>query len=263
MFGENLAIAFRALWANKMRSLLTTLGVVIGVAAVIAVVSIIQGFFFAVNDLFNNMGSGWVRVIPQRPDGPEFEKKIIRPLYRADIEYLRDHAPMVQDVAPAMYGSLNIKHGDRQSSTVVLGTTSSWMDIMNFYVDRGRFFTGIDDRQRRSVCVIGANIIEKLGLDEPIMGASIQIGTESFIIIGMMESRGELIGLNLDDYIFVPFNTAKVLYGEEQSYNTFWEVSISDPSRMSLAKGQMTDALRRLRRIPAREPDDFQLFTQA
>jgi acyl-CoA synthetase (AMP-forming)/AMP-acid ligase II len=106
MFGENLAIAFRALWANKMRSLLTTLGVVIGVAAVIAVVSIVQGFFFAVNNLFKDLGSGWVRVMAERPQSPGFENRLIPPLRRADADYLLEHASLVQDVAPAMFGGL-------------------------------------------------------------------------------------------------------------------------------------------------------------
>ncbi len=262
MFGENLAIAFRALWANKMRSLLTTLGVVIGVAAVIAVVSIVQGFFFAVNSLFKDLGSGWVRVTAQRPDLQEYETKVIRPLYVADAAYLRDHAPLVEDVAPAMIGSLSIKHGGRRSNTTVLGTVPNYMDIVSFYVDRGRFFTSIDDRQRRKVCAIGAEVIHKLELDEPVIGRQIQVGSDSFTIVGVMEARGELIGLSLDDYIFIPFGTARAILGEEKVDNTFWEVAIRQPDKMELAKSQIIDAMRRRRRLAAGEPDDFRLWTQ-
>src|SRR5687768_6236984 len=171
MVGENLAIAFRALWANKMRSLLTTLGVVIGVAAVIAVVSIVQGFFFAINNLFKDLGAGWVRVMAERPIGQEWEGKIIKPLYLDDAEYLLEHASLVGGVAPAMFfGNISIKNADRRSDTTVLGTVPSYMDVVSFYVDRGRFFTKLDDLQRRKVCVIGSNIIEKLELDEPVVG---------------------------------------------------------------------------------------------
>jgi len=263
MFGENLAIAFRALWANKMRSLLTTLGVIIGVAAVIAVVSIIQGFFFAVNNLFKDLGSGWVRVILQPPEDARWEGKIIRPLYLDDAEYLREHAPLVRDVAPAMFGGgLTIKNGERRSNTTILGTVPNYMDIVSFYVDRGRFFTAIDDRQRRKVCAIGAKVIEKLEIEEPVVGRQIQIGTDSFTIIGVMEARGELIGLSLDDYIFVPYGTARSMFGEERVDNTFWEVAISDSSKMELAKTQMIDALRKRRKLKSEEPDDFRLWTQ-
>ncbi|MFQ5701623.1 MAG: ABC transporter permease [Acidobacteriota bacterium] len=263
MFGENLLIAFRALWANKMRSLLTTLGVVIGVAAVIAVVSVVQGLFFAINDLFKDLGSGWVRVIAQRPDDPEWEGRIVRPLYREDASYLLDHAALVQDIAPAMFvGNVTIKKGEHRSTTSILGTVPSYMDVVSFYVDRGRFFTRIDDRQRRKVCAIGVGIVEKLDLDEPIIGQQIQVGPATCTIVGMMEARGELIGLNLDDYIFMPYGTTRALFGEEQVGNTFWEVAVSDPERMELAKSQITDAMRRRRRLGRGDPNDFRLFTQ-
>ncbi len=262
MFGENLLIAFRALWANKMRSLLTTLGVVIGVASVIAVVSIVQGFFFAVNNLFKDIGSAWVRVAASPPDDPEWEGMIVRPLYEEDAQYLKEHAQMVTDVAPAMFGTLTIKNGDRRNNTTILGTVPNYMDIVSFYVDRGRFFTRIDDRQRRKVCAIGAKIIENLEIDEPVIGQHIQIGADQFTIIGVMEARGELIGLSLDDYIFMPYGTARGIFGEEQIGNTFWEISISDPDKMELAKSQIIDALRRRRKLSGEQPNDFRLFTQ-
>jgi putative ABC transport system permease protein len=262
MFGENLAIAFRALWANKMRSLLTTLGVVIGVAAVIAVVSIVQGFFFAINNLFKDLGSGWVRVMAERPDAPGWEGRIIHPLYRADADYLKEHASLIEDIAPAMFGSLAIKNGNMKSNTTILGTVPGYMDVVSFYVDRGRFFTRIDDAARRKVCVIGAKIIEKLAIDEPVVGRSIQLGDESFTIIGVMESRGELIGLNLDDYLFIPYETARAIFGEEQIFNTIWEVAIKDPTKMELARTQIIDTMRRRRRLASSDPDDFRLLSQ-
>ena len=262
MFGENLSIAFRALWANKMRSLLTTLGVVIGVASVIAVVSIVQGLFFAVNNLFKDLGSGWVRVFANPPDDPDWEGAYVSPLYKQDAEYLVEHAQLVEGVAPAMFGNLTIKYGDRRNSTTVLGTVPQYMDIVSFYVDRGRFFTRIDDAGRRKVCAIGASIIENLEIEEPVIGKRIQVGPENFTIIGVMEARGELIGLQLDDYIFIPYGTARSIYGEEQIDNTFWEVSVSDPDKMELAKSQIVDVLRRRRRLEADQPNDFNLLSQ-
>ena len=262
MFGENLAIAFRALWANKMRSLLTTLGVVIGVAAVIAVVSIVQGFFFAINNLFKDLGSGWVRVMAERPERPGWEGRLVAPLKREDAEYLLGHASLVQEVAPAMVGGLRIKYGERTSNTTVLGTVPGYPDVVSFYVDRGRFFTRIDDKARRKVCVIGAKVIEKLEIDEPVVGREIQLRNETFTIIGVMEARGQLIGLSLDDYIFLPYETARGMFGEEKVENTIWEVSVSDPDKMELAKTQIIDAMRRRRRLKPEDPDDFTLLSQ-
>jgi len=263
MFGENMMIACRALWANKMRSLLTTLGVVIGVAAVIAVVSVVQGLFFAINDLFKNFGAGWVRVMAMPPDDPTWEGRLVEPLYREDAEYLRSHVSMIADIAPAMYiPGQTIKHEENRSTTDILGTVPSWMDIVHFYVDQGRFFTPIDDKARRRVCAIGVGIIEKLDLEEPIIGQQIQIGADSFTIIGTMESRGELIGQNLDDYIFIPYGTARAMFGEEMLGNAIWDISVTDPDRLELAKSQITDVMRRRRRLGPEDPDDFRLFTQ-
>jgi putative ABC transport system permease protein len=245
-----------------MRSLLTTLGVVIGVAAVIAVVSIVQGFFFAVNNLFKDLGSGWVRVMAQRPEAQGWEGRVIHPLVRDDADFLKEHASLVEDIAPAMFGSLTIKNGSMKSNTTILGTVPGYMDVVSFYVDRGRFFTRIDDVGRRKVCVIGAKIIEKLVIDEPVVGRTIQLGEDSFTIIGVMESRGELIGLNLDDYIFIPYDTARSIFGEEQIFNTIWEVAIKDPTKMELAKTQIIDAMRRRRRLTPADPDDFRLLSQ-
>ncbi len=263
MFGENLIIAFRALWANKMRSLLTTLGVIIGVAAVIAVVSVVQGLFFAINDLFKDLGSGWVRILATRPDDPSWEGRIIQPLYRDDARYLKDHASLVSEIAPAMFiPGITIKSGQNRSTTDLLGTVPQYMDVVSFYVDQGRFFTTIDDRARRKVCAIGVGIIDKLEMEEPILGRQIQIGPANFTIVGMMESRGELIGLNLDDYIFIPYSTARALFGEERVETTFWEIAVSEPERLELAKSQITDVMRRRRRLGPADPDDFRLFTQ-
>ncbi len=263
MFRENMMIAIRALWANKMRSLLTTLGVVIGVAAVIAVVSVVQGFFFAINNLFKDLGSGWVRVMAMPPDDPSWEERSIEPLYREDAEYLKQHAALVKEIAPGMFvPGVTIKSGENRSTTDILGTVPAYIDVMNFYAGQGRFFTAIDDKARRRVCAIGVGIIEKLDLEEPIIGQQIQIGTDSFTIIGMMESRGELIGMSLDDYIFVPYGTARALFGEEMVGNTFWEIAVHEPDRLELAKSQITDVMRRNRRLASGDPDDFRLFTQ-
>jgi putative ABC transport system permease protein len=204
-----------------------------------------------------------VRVMAERPVGPEWEGRIIKPLYLEDAEYLMEHASMVGGVAPAMFfGGVTIKNGDRRSDTTVLGTVPGYMDVVSFYVDRGRFFTDLDDKQRRKVCVIGSNIIEKVELDEPVVGRHITIGTENFTIIGIMETRGELVGLNLDDYIFIPYSTARGMYGEEQLFNTIWEVSVNDPERMELAKSQIIDVMRRRRKLSGKDSNDFQLMSQ-
>jgi putative ABC transport system permease protein len=262
MLLENLAIALKALWANKLRSMLTILGVLIGVAAVIAVVSIVQGFFFAVNNIFKDLGSGWVRVVSYRPPGADGLKLGKITLTRADAEALRLSGHEVLDAAPLMFGFKSVKKGNRQVSTQVAGTVATYQEIVGFYVGRGRFFSEIDDTHRRKVCVLGSKLIEDLELPENPIGSHISVGDDDFTVIGVMEKRGELIGISLDNFVFVPYGAALNLFGEESEDKVILETAVRDPARMELARSQIMDVLRRSHRLKPDQPDDFRIVSQ-
>jgi putative ABC transport system permease protein len=259
---ENLSIALKALWANKLRSSLTILGILIGVAAVIAVVSIVQGFFFAVNNVFKDLGSGWVRVTSYRPPGAAGEKLGSVRLTRADAEALTVSGHEILEVAPVMIGFRSIKKGDRHVSTTIAGTVSQYQDIVGFYVGQGRFFSDIDDRHRRKVCVIGAKVGKDLELPDDPVGSHVSLGDDDFTIVGVMEKRGELIGISFDDFVFVPYGAALNLFGEESEGNSVLEVAIRSPEKLELAKSQIVDVLRRSHRLKPDQPDDFRILSQ-
>jgi len=262
MVFENLSIALKALWANKLRSMLTILGILIGVAAVIAVVSIVQGFFFAVNNLFKDLGSGWVRVVSYRPPGEAGLKLGEIKLTRDDAGALVMSGHEVRDVAPLMFGGSSVKKGTKQVSTTIIGTVAVYQEIVGFYVGKGRFFTDIDDTHRRKVCVLGYKVATDLELPDDPVGTMISIGGVEFTVVGMMEKRGELIGLNLDDFVFVPYGTAMNLFGEEKEGNTFLEIAIHSSDRLELARSQIIDVLRRSHKLKPDQPDDFRLVSQ-
>jgi putative ABC transport system permease protein len=262
MVYENLVIALKGLWANKLRSLLTLLGILIGVASVIAVVSIVQGFFFAVNSLFQDLGAGWVRIVSNRPPGVEGQELGEIKLTRYDAEALVASGHEILDAAPVMFGARSVKKGERQIGTTIAGTVSSYQDIVGFYVGRGRFFTDIDSSHRRRVCVIGAQVAKDLELPEDPVGSRIIVGADEFMVVGVMEERGQLIGLSLDNFVFVPFGAALSMFGEETENNTFMEVSIKSPDRIELARSQIIDVLRRKHRLKHDQPDDFQIIAQ-
>jgi putative ABC transport system permease protein len=262
MILENLAIALKALWANKLRSLLTILGILIGVAAVIAVVSLVQGFFFAVNSLFKDLGSGWVRVASHRPPGAEGERLGRIALTRADARALVESGHEVLDVAPLMFGFKSVKKADRQVGTTIAGTVASYQEIVGFFIGSGRFFTEIDDTHRRKVCVLGSKVAKDLELPDDPVGSHVSIGGDDFTVVGVMEKRGELIGISLDDFVFVPYGAALNLFGEETDSNVILEVAIRDPGRMELARSQIIDVLRRSHRLKPDQPDDFQIVSQ-
>jgi putative ABC transport system permease protein len=262
MILENVFIALKGLWANKLRSMLTLLGILIGVASVIAVVSIVQGFFFAVNDVFKDLGAGWVRITSFRPPGEEGERLGRIRLTREDARALVASGHEILDVAPVMFGFQRIKKGERSVSSTIAGTSASYQDVVGFYAGHGRFFTGIDDRHRRRVCVLGWKVARDLELPDDPVGSRVTIGGNEFTVVGMMEERGDLIGLSLDDFVFVPYATAMSIFGEETEGNTFLEVAVRSPDRLELARGQIIDVLRRAHRLKFDQPDDFRIVAQ-
>ncbi len=262
MLLENLGIALRALWSNKLRSFLTILGILIGVAAVIAVVSIVQGFFFAVNNLFRDIGSGWVRVISYRPPGKAGDTLGRIALTRADGAALLESGHEVLDVAPFMFGFRDVKKGDRRVATTIAATVSGYQDIVGLFIGRGRFFTDIDDSHRRKVCVVGYKVATDLELPEDPVGSRVSIDGHEFTVVGMMEKRGELIGISLDDFVFIPYGAGLNLFGEETEGNTLLEILVRAPERIELARAQIIDVIRRSHRLKPDQPEDFRLVTQ-
>ncbi len=262
MILENIVIAIKGLWANKLRSILTLLGILIGVASVIAVVSIVQGFFLAVNVLFQDLGAGWVRITSFRPPGEEGEMLGRIRLTRADAEALVASGHEIRDAVPVMFGFQTVKKGERSVSTTVAGTIANYQDVVGFYAGHGRFFTAIDDRHHRRVCVLGWKVARDLELPEDPVGSRITLGGDEFTVVGLMEERGELIGLSFDDFVFVPYGTARSIFGEENEGNTFLEIAVRSSDRLDLAKGQIIDVLRRSHRLKPEQPDDFRIVAQ-
>jgi len=161
VLSENFRVALRALRANKMRSILTTLGIIIGVAAVIAVVSIVQGLQFMITQQLQGVGATYVFVVPQqdRNQGPGLVSRQVK-LTREDADAILERVPGVESLSPLVGGRLTLKYRDRQHDPdFVFGVNDSWPEVMNYVVDRGRFFSAVDLRERRKVAVIGRTVI--------------------------------------------------------------------------------------------------------
>jgi putative ABC transport system permease protein len=203
-----------------------------------------------------------VRVVSYRPPGEAGEKLGEIKLTRADATVLMEAGHEIQDVAPLMFGFSNVKKGNKQVNTTIAGTVSGYQDIVGFFVGKGRFFTELDDTHRRKVCVLGNKLLGELELPDDPVGSLVSIGGDEFTVIGVMEKRGELIGLNLDDFVFVPFGAAMNLFGEEKEGNTILEIAVLSSDRLELARSQIIDVLRRNHRLKPEQPDDFRLVSQ-
>src|SRR5579862_8686716 len=149
----------RALAANKLRSILTTLGIVIGVGAVIAVVSVVQGLQQMASGIFADVGATYVIVFPLRPELPQEARARQVKLTWADGQAIRDQVPGVRDITPIVAGVAEVKYGDRQHKPdFVIGAADSFQDVMSYGVDSGRFFSKIDVEAQHKVVVLRLDV---------------------------------------------------------------------------------------------------------
>jgi len=258
---ENFRIALRALWANKMRSLLTTLGIVIGVAAVIGVVSIVQGLQYLLTKQFEGLGANFMIIQPlQRFGGPGMVQKPVR-LTWDDGLAIRDTVGGIEMITPQVFGGSQAKYRDRVHSSFVIGVNQDWPEVNNFAVDRGRFFNKLDLDRRQKVAVLGIDVIDELRMVDP-MGKEIYLGNLPVTVIGIMEEKGQSLGQNLDDLVFVPFDTALGIFGRRAADQVQLRLRLESTDHVDQIREEIKQLLRRRHKITGDDADDFQIVVQ-
>jgi putative ABC transport system permease protein len=259
MFFENVKIALRAIYANKMRSVLTVLGVMIGVAAVIAVVSIVQGMQYKIAGDLNEIGAGFVEVFPQGDRRKPFE---VPELTIDDALAVRRQTSAVRDFTPLFISSTQTKYGDNRHQAQIFAVNRSYQEIVNQWVERGRFFTLVDEEQKKRVVVIGQEVATELELGDEPLGKLIQIDTNTFTVIGVLEKKGGSFGNNKDDVVIIPFATATVIYGSQNMRALVLAFQMQEGADLDLAKEQIRDTLRARHHLQKDDRDDFQVLAQ-
>lgn len=259
---ENIKIALQALNSNKLRAILTTLGIIIGVAAVVAVVSVVQGLSFMITSQLQEAGADFIIVVPNRPRGEAGEM-----LGRIELTYedglaVKEKAPEIKDFSPLLQRRATVKFADENTFTYILCTSASFQEINNHYVDRGRFLTKLDNDHRKKVCVLGTKVVEDLGIKGNPLGRGVSIRKLSFTIIGVLEERGQALGQNADDVCIIPFNTSRLLFGEEASRSLVLYFRAESAEDIDLAKEQITETLRKQHSLKSGQPDDFLVLLQ-
>ena len=262
MFLENLMLALRAIWANKMRSLLTVLGIVIGTAAVIAVVSIVQGFTKVITNEVEGLGSTAIFVEPQRPAGKEGEKLNRIELTWDDGQALMRLAPSVEVATPFLARFGKVKFEENSADYQIFGVQPLFQDIRHYFVERGRFFSVVDERERLNVCVVGQAVLKELKLPAEPIGRVLSISGRAFQIVGVMENRAELLGQQLDKFVMIPFGTAVGMYGDEAARQIALLVQAKNPDLVDRAADEIEDVLRAQHRLRPDQPNDFHVGTQ-
>jgi len=258
-----LRAALRALRRNKMRSGLTTLGIVIGVAAVIAMVSIGRGANVAVQQQIASLGTNLLMVIPgaTTSGGARSGWGGVSTLTVRDGEAIRSDAPAAEDVTWFKRAIAQVVYGDTNWSTSVQGTTASYSTVRQWPVAKGSFFTQRDDTTANRVAVLGQTVVDNLfGPGEDPIDATIRVKDVPFRVIGVLARKGQTTwGQDQDDVVVMPFGTAeRRVLGTEilGSVDMIW-VTAASQHDIAAAEEQVTLLLRDRHRIQPGQDDDF------
>ncbi len=263
MIFENIRIAFEALRANLMRSILTTLGIIIGVAAVIAVISIVQGLQHMITQQFQSAGSNVVVIVPMnRTSNGMFARQV--KLTWDDGRAIRDQVPGIEAISPLVMGQPTLKYLDRQYKprNIVAGVTEDFPEVTGQGVERGRFLMRVDLERRRKVAVIGTTIIEELDLGADPIGLEMYVGNIPVTIIGVMQEQGQALGQDSDDMVLLPYDTAIASFGRRAADQVFLYLKAEDPEGVERIRDEAKRILRARHDVPEGEPDDFLIQAQ-
>ena len=272
--GEVLNMAVDTIRSNKLRSSLTVLGIVIGVAVVIGISSIVRGLNDNVRQVISSLGSNIVFAFHMDPVifGRPSEEMRSRKELTLDDAMAMQNLPHVKAVTAGMRyfrpelgtGTYTVKYKDRKTKQTILeGDTSSYKDVIDVALDSGRWFSDVDDERRAPVIVIGHDTAQELFPSEQPLGKEINIEGQMFTVIGVAELRKSVFGggKNPDDNIvFFPLSTFRKLHPELKQY---WiSAKATSHADMPKAMDEMRELLRRRRRVPTEKPDNFAVFTQ-
>ena len=270
-FFESIRIAMRALAANKLRSVLTMLGIIIGVGAVIALMSIGRGVQKFVTDRFAGLGSNLLFILPgQLEDGPPQERQNIKLLTIDDASALADSArlPDVAGVTAEFVGPATLTRGDKNMRIDVHATTVTYPEIRNWPAVIGSYFTQNDIDERGRVAVLGWAAYQALfEPNEYPIDQTVQVDNLLFRVIGVMEEKGGGPGGNQDESIFLPLSTAQDRLFRQKTVSGTYQVSVIYASivseeRTQEAIDQITEIMRERRNISYLDGDDFNVISQ-
>lgn len=268
---ESFRIAMRALAANKLRSILTMLGIIIGVGAVIALMSIGRGVERYVTNQFAGLGSNLLFITPgQISEGPPQQRIDVRLLTLTDANALADRSrvPSVRAVAAEYSASALVARGKQSARSTVHAATATYPDVINWEVALGSFFSQADVDERARVVVLGADVYRRLfEPNEFPLEQTVRVDNLLLRVIGVMEPRGGGFGGNQDDSIFIPLTTAQDrLFGQktvsgDYQINVIY-ASVIDDAAADQAQIEIGEVLRERRNISYLDSDDFNIISQ-
>ena len=262
MFSQCAQSAVLSIRLHLLRSGLTTLGIIIGVAAVISVVAIMQGLSAGIRGQLDDLGSDMTTLRAFTTPDQEllgFRNKLTDSDYDALLNKISDFE-QITVAMPAFSMGLSVSYGRSSSQSQLIGAAPNYQDVIRIYPQLGRFILPQDDERRRRVAFIGPSLINKLQLPANPVGEFVLISGDWFRIIGVGEKRGSLFGFDQDNYIITPFQTAKALNGPDQL-----QVEISYRAKAGVdeqaLQQQIRNVLRAKRGLASDAADPFEFIT--
>jgi len=264
LISEVIRTAFASLRSNALRSLLTMLGIIIGVAAVIAMIALGNGAAGAVKDRIARLGTTTLQINPQRVMQGGIGTSATAKLTYDDVKSIEAHALSVVGVTPQQDRDLQVVWKSKNTNVQVTGTTPNFLDVRGFTLGDGVMFTSGDNQGRQRVAVLGADVLPLLDVIDPqtVIGETIRISGRQFKVIGVLARKGTTGFGDNDQQILIPFLTGRFgIFGTDR-INDIWARVVA-PESVTVAMGEIQAALRRSHRLTANRPDDFSIRNQA
>ncbi|MCP9792316.1 ABC transporter permease [Vulcanococcus limneticus] len=261
---ETVGMALHTLRTNRLRSLLTMLGIVIGNASVITLVGVGKGAQNLAEGQLNTLGANVLFVVPGNNDTRRQGIDSPKTLVLQDAEAIAEQVPSVRRVAPQITINAVVQAGSRSQSSSVSGITPDFLTVRRFEVAQGRFFNQRDMDSARNVVVVGPDLASKLQPVGSILGRNLRIRDQGFEVIGVLRPKGAVFGSNQDEIAYIPLTTmVSKLSGRDPTYGvslSFISVEARDEASTGAAKFQITNLLRQRHRIL--RDDDFAVRSQ-
>jgi putative ABC transport system permease protein len=261
---DSIKIATNTLFANKMRSSLTMLGIVIGNASIITMIGIGQATQKLASAQFESLGANVLFVAPGSREARRTTFELPKTLVLADAQAIASQVPTITEVAPQINSRLLISYQNQNSNSLVVGTTPEYLKVRSFNLKEGRFINFVDVKRNARVVVLGSEIGEQFFQNQSPIGKKIRLKNVSFEVIGILETKGSFLGTNQDDVLYIPLSTmANQIVGKTSQYGielSFINISAQDDKSIAAAKFQIENLLRLRHKIKGE--DDFRVQTQ-
>ena len=249
-------MALRSLISHKLRTFLTALGIIIGVASVISMISIGEGARQQTQSTIAKFGTNIITIKPGQQKSRHVTTGKVDTLTLEDATFVKKHIPLITGVAAQVYRSAQLKFENKNTNTTVRGTGKSYVTLANFEMNKGRYFNQEEINASKRVCVLGATVVKNLFDETNPIGKYIKVDGKNFMVIGVTEPKGALSWFDPDDQIFIPVTTAqKRVFGMDHVQSI--DVQAAKIEDLEIIKEDIAQLLRRRHNIQDDKENDF------